>query len=222
MQTEITQELVSRAALAQSEMQSSLPMSEKNCRALTKTQATYLLRYATAENVIASFSPDKQVNFARYPQKCLVGNCPTLVDVRCIWGGRFAELWLECQLKDLSEYAGAKEKPDTLQIEETARVIAGEFYYLKLSEFMLFFAHFKAGRYGKFYGSVDPLVITEALQKFKLWRFDALNRVNEEEEREKRNAKPANDPDCCTWAEWQELRWLFNMGYERGKDGKIK
>lgn len=185
-------------------------------------QAKYLLRYANSENVIASFSPDKQVYFARYPKKCLVGNGPTLVDVRCIWGERFAESLLECQLKDLSEYAGAKEKPDTLQIEETARVIAGEFYYLKLSEFMLFFAHFKAGRYGKFYGSVDPLVITEALQKFKAWRFDALNRIQQAEEQEKRNNRPFNDPERITYTEWQELRWLFNMGYERGKDGKIK
>ena len=87
---------------------------------------------------------------------------------------------------------------------------------------MLFFAHFKAGRYVKFYGSVDPLVITDALQKFKIWRSNALDRVHEVEERERRNAKPTNDSDCCTWAEWQELRWLFNMGYERGKDGKIK
>lgn len=167
------------------------------------------------------FSPCKQINFARHTEYCLVGDCPSLVDVSCMFGQKQAAVWVECQLKDLWEYVGAK-KIETLQMEDISRIIASEFYYLKLSELMLFFAHFKAGRYGKFYGSIDPLVITESLQKFKKWRVETLNRIQQAEEQERRNNSPFNDPERITYTEWQELRWLFNMGYERGKDGKIK
>ena len=42
-----------------------------------------------------------------------------------------------------------------IQTEEAARMIISEFYYFKLSEFMLFFAYFKGGRYGRFYGCTN-------------------------------------------------------------------
>lgn len=38
---------------------------------------------------------------------------------------------------------------------------------------MLFFYNFKAGKYGVFYGSVSPLVITTSLQQFLRERNDA-------------------------------------------------
>lgn len=51
---------------------------------------------------------------------------------------------------------------------------------------MLFFYRFKSGRYGHFYGSVDPLVITCSLQEFINERGCAIAQ-NEQEERERRN-----------------------------------
>lgn len=208
--------------LAHNEMQSSQLILQKFCHGLTKTQMHYLSKYNNFEKLAMQFSPNKQVNFARHSEYCLVGNCPSLADVSCMFGQKQAAVWVECQLKDLWEYIGVKKKIDTLQTEDISRIITSEFYYLKLSELMLFFAQFKAGRYGKFYGGIDPLVITESLQKFKKWRVETLDRVQQEEEQEKRNARPTNDPERITYTEWQELRWLFNMGYERGKDGKIK
>lgn len=190
--------------------------------ALTKNQTRYLQRYVTAEKIMKDFLPEFQVNFARYPTKCLLGDCPTIADMKQIWGGRFAEIWLANQVRDLAEYAGTDKKLDTLQLEEVARMAAQEFYYFKLSEFMLFFAHFKAGRYGKFYGNVDPLVIAEALQKFKQWRNGTLDYLHECQQREEINKRPTNDPEKLTYTEWKELKWLFNMGYERGADGRIQ
>lgn len=52
------------------------------------------------------------------------------------------------------------------QIKTCADVIAREYGYLKLTELMLFFSDFKAGKYGVFYGSVSPLQITYALRQF--------------------------------------------------------
>lgn len=186
-------------------------------------QKIYLTRYKTADKLLTAFNPSQQVLFARHKEKCLMGQCPTLVDIRRIWGSKCAETWIEIQLRDLAEYSGAREKPNVLQLEEAARVISEEFYYLKLSELMLFFVRYKTGHYGKFYGSVDLMAVTEALQKFKLWRFQEICRIEEQRATEERSKQPLNDPESLTYAEWQELGWLFNMGYERDPNtGRIK
>lgn len=52
------------------------------------------------------------------------------------------------------------------QVLDCARTISSMYYYLKVSELMLFFFRFKAGKYGRFYGSVDPMAITSALIDF--------------------------------------------------------
>lgn len=158
------------------------------------------------------FLPEHQVNFARHPTKCLTGDCPTIADVRNIWGSRYAEIWLANQIHNLSEYAGTNQKLDTLQTEEVARMVAQEFYYFKLSEFMLFFAHFKVGRYGKFYGNVDPLVIVEALQKFKKWRNSTLDYIQECNKCKELEQRPARDPECITHEEWLQYKPYYEKG----------
>lgn len=108
-------------------------------------------------------------------------------------------MWLVPQLYNLSEYCGCKEKLQGKSLEECAYVIATEFYYLKISELMLFFNRFKAGRYGRFYGSVDPVVITTSLRDFLNERAFAYEK-HEQEKRQKREA------DSCkratTWEEY--------------------
>jgi hypothetical protein len=48
---------------------------------------------------------------------------------------------------------------------------------------MLFFHRFKAGQYGLFYGSIDPLVIMQAIEKFCKERRIAVERHEREQER---------------------------------------
>ena len=45
---------------------------------------------------------------------------------------------------------------------------------------MLFFHRFKSGRYGKFYGKVDPLVITCSLREFVKERNNSLDHYEQE------------------------------------------
>ena len=47
---------------------------------------------------------------------------------------------------------------------------------------MLFFHDFKAGQYGKFYGSLDPLVVTTALKEFLAHRGALLDKYEDEED----------------------------------------
>ena len=83
-------------------------------------------------------------------------------------------MWLVPQLYNLSEYCGVKDKLEGRPLEECASVIATDFYYLKVSELMLFFHWFKSGKYGKLYGSVDPLAITTSLRAFIVERNGLL------------------------------------------------
>ena len=114
---------------------------------------------------------------------CFLGDAPVLSELNMAYGELTATMWLVPQLYDLSEYCGCKDKLQGKPLEECASVIATEFYYLKVSEIMLFLHWFKAGRFGKFYGSVDPLVITSSLRDFIKQRNFHLDEYKKEEER---------------------------------------
>lgn len=80
-----------------------------------------------------------------------------------------------------------------------ANVIATEFYYLSVTELMLFFHRFKSGRYGRFYGSVDPLVITTSLRDFLYERAIAYDRHEQEKRQRKEKEWRKN---AITWEEY--------------------
>lgn len=103
-------------------------------------------------------------------QECFFGDYPTLAQIKVCYGDNAPKMWLIPQLYNLSEYCGVKDKLQGTALEETAFVIAAEYYYLKVTELMLFFHRFKCGRYGRFYGNVDPLVITTSIREFILER----------------------------------------------------
>lgn len=123
-------------------------------------------------------------------RQCLFGPYPTLAEVGRRMGRNVPRMWLIPQLYNLSEYCGVRDKLTDEQMDELAYVIASEFAFLRISEIMLFLHRFKGGRYGRFYGTVDPLVVTTALRDFLRERADAIDRhqrcrhaAKEEEER---------------------------------------
>lgn len=72
-------------------------------------------------------------------------------------------------------------------------MIAREYFYLKVTELMLFFVRFKGAHYGRFYGVEDPMVIMESIKAFIEERgtfYDSYYHKQEREaiEERKRNA----------------------------------
>lgn len=67
---------------------------------------------------------------------------------------------------------------------------------------MLFFWWFKSGKYGKFYGSVDPMIIVSALKQFVKDRNAIIAKRDcmELEKKEKERKKTA-----LTYEQWREL-----------------
>lgn len=111
-------------------------------------------------------------------------------------------MWIIPQLYDLSEYCGCKEKLHGKPLEECAYVIATEFCYLKVSELMLFFHRFKSGIYGRFYGSVDPLVITTSLHEFLIDRNHAYNKREQDDmERKEMDGRK----NAISWNDYKKL-----------------
>lgn len=172
-------------------------------------------RYKTGKEFMVLFNPGKQFAFCKDKDRCFTGLAPTLNVLDNAFGGNVTESWLAIQLRDLSEYAGSREKLSTAQIDQIAKTVHLAFGFLKVTELMYFFYLFKSGKFGHFYGAVDGLVITESLREFLKIRCAEIDRIEREQrdrlriEQERREAGSR-----ITLEEWKELKWLFNMGYE--------
>lgn len=158
---------------------------------MTGTQATELLQSSSpvccekisqkVNELLVKFNPDAQMRICSDTKLCIAGQFPTLAEIKRDYGSNIPKAWLVPQLHNLSWYCGVKDKLDDRQLEECAYVIASNFFFLKVSELMLFFHRFKSGRYGKFYGRVDPLVIVNALREFVAERNNALELYERDE-----------------------------------------
>ena len=124
-------------------------------------------KFGDSERFLISFNPDKQADYvANYFRRCFVGEAPELARVKITYGENICKLWLTVQLTELNSFCGMKSNPDISQINSLASVIMTNYYFLKVTEIMVFLQKFKAGNYGSFYGTFDPIIITTALKKF--------------------------------------------------------
>lgn len=109
---------------------------------------------------------------------------PTLGLVVSAYGWDAAVLWLKVQILSIDRYNGTTKDCDLDSISEAATLFARKYSSLKLTEFMLFFARFKLGFYGRFYGAFDPIALGEAFRRF------LGHRAKEIGEMERRRCRP--------------------------------
>ena len=173
-----------------------------------------------AMRFLSKFNPDVQDYCARNPERCFIADTPTLHDVLRAYGEDAAASWLDIQLTDLVQFSGVRKEHAATVIGPLAQVISGNYGFLKVSELMLFFQHFKCGKYGRFYGQFDPMVVTEALHDFLEYRTEQLSAIErrraqerEAQRREQRRRQEAAG-ELMSREEWEEIKWLFNIGYE--------
>lgn len=153
----------------------------------------------TGKDFLLAFTPRRQSALYSNIDDCYFGDYPTLVELNRTYTPQTAQAWIIPQLTDLSEYCGAKEKFTTNQLRQCSEIIASDYYYLKVSELMLFFARFKRCCYGRFYGTVDPLIITEALKEFCRERNIAYC---EQARKEREQNLKESRKNACTWEEY--------------------
>lgn len=150
-----------------------------------------LERYGSRENFFTTLNPSVQLIAGRDPEHAVLSeDAPTLAIMRHAYGEGFPATWLMPQILDLVVYSNSKGTLSDRQAEFLAEVIANEYGFLKASELLLFFYKFKAGEYGHFYGAVDPMRITMALDEF----CDERERILERHEQEQEKIREAQEP----------------------------
>lgn len=139
-------------------------------------------RIEDSRKLLARFNPSTQAVWCSKPAQCSEAEVPTLNEVGKQYGEQVAAAWLVPQLYNLSEFCGCKDKLTDSVLQETAQIIALHYRYMKLTELMLFFFQFKTGKYGRFYGSIDPMVIMLALRQYERERGSLLERLERQRE----------------------------------------
>lgn len=153
-------------------------------------------KYGNRDEFLQRFNPCYLNRMNDREKECYLGDYPTVGSLTA-YGKNFPIMWLIPQLTSLSEYCGVKEKLTAGILEETACIMADMCRNLKITEVMLYFYRFKQNRYGKFYGCVDPLIITGELGTFLKERNEELYRL-EQKRTQERNS-------CRHYDNWEEF-----------------
>lgn len=162
-------------------------------------------RYGSYDNILNVFAPMHQRRYAANEYRCFFGLAPRLSHMRFTYGESAPIEWLSYQIIDLNRFANCRSMTDH-QVNELAYIIAKDYYFLKLTEVMLFFHKLKSGEYGKiFYSAVDPMDILTALRKFAEERVEIVRKQEDDEARAERE-REAHRPGILKPHEVQALR----------------
>lgn len=123
-------------------------------------------RYGDLQAFCKAFAPEKTDIFAASPERCVAGEAPALADVVLAYGETAARAWIIAQLQALAAYCGDRAGLTSDQYYQCATSIQTHYSFLTVTDIMLYFNLLKAGRYGCFYGHVDPMRIVHWLQDF--------------------------------------------------------
>ena len=181
----------------------------------------------SADNFLRMYNPSEQFKLCSNEVSCYLSVTPTLNTIAESFGSNVVVTWIAIQLHDLSEFSGVKEKLSIDQIDQTAKVIKQFFGGLKPEELMLFFLKFKSGAYGKFYGAIDGMTITEKLREFLSEKNTKLQQTAEEQNSiERKQRCEEAEHNAITYSEWLKSRGLpkdyqiFNYGRTANRKGE--
>lgn len=156
------------------------------------------MKYGNVREMLTFLSPDRQIQLFRNKEDCYFGNYPTLAELNMTYSPKAAQAWLVPQLTDLSEFCGVKGKLTENQLCQCAEIIVCDYFYLKVSELMLFFSNMKRCKYGQFYGLIDPMIILSAMGDFLRERANA-HELRLQKERQKDYKESIKN--ACSWEE---------------------
>jgi hypothetical protein len=174
-----------------------------------RTNEKLLAKYPTPSALLERWNPSLQATAASkvIADLSLNRDIPALVDVKNTYGEQTACQWLLVQLLSLNNYTGVNNGMTDAQVSELAYLILSNYYYLNLAEIMQFIAKFKLGIYGQFYGSVDPLKITSALQTYIRDRNRSIDDAeNERKRKERERQAEENRKNAVTYEQYLQLK----------------
>lgn len=148
-----------------------------------------------ARKLLEAYSPAQQATVYKNSTDSVMGDYPTLAKIRTEYGEQVAYDWVAIELNDFQNFTGVAEdrKAPYEVIKETSRMICNRFFFLKLTELMLFFQRLKYGDYGPMFGRVESSRILIALKAF----VDDRNIIIDAEQANRQREKEDRDKQCA-------------------------
>jgi len=118
---------------------------------------------------LLEFSPQKSYSIFKSCntiERCIRADVPALSTIRKIYSENFVEKYIELWICALNEFLNIKHEMNPAQIQETAKFIYDDFYYLNIADLNLIFTNIKRGKYGKIYDSMDGTKLMEWINKY--------------------------------------------------------
>ena len=122
------------------------------------------------------------------------------------------------QFGSLNDFAEVSTKIAKEQLSELSEIFLSEYYYINAAEICFFIARFKSGKYGRFYGSIDPLKITSAMLDYVSERRKDIERKERERYRNQREKEIEERGDNrISYAEYIEIKHRADAGDEEAR-----
>ena len=171
-------------------------LAEVSSNTLTQKQNLTL-----ATKILKDFAPNLCAKFANEAlERCFSAKTYTLTQLRLNCAG-LQNSWLSAQITYLNSISGATQMTE-MQMMMLVSNVSQTYGYLKITELMVFFFQLAGGKYGKFYGAVDPMQIMVDLNEFMKYRSVMLDKIESERRSEERN-KMLSNPKCITREQYE-------------------
>lgn len=175
-----------------------------------------MTKYQSPSELEMLFSPAHWGYALNNSEKALTADCPTIYDYMEKFGEDYAAMWVRSQVMALYGSSSNKEKGVADGLRIFCDAFTAQVKGFKLSELMLFFARYKAGRYDNSYSSFDARRIGNAFFKeFIPERNNELDVIMRREEQRKIEQRRFSPPKGYTSLSWyKELKVRASKGDE--------
>ena len=168
-------------------------------------------KYPDPAQFILDYNPDLQFKLVRcnatHSELALNDSIPSLGLLSSTYGDETPIEWLKIQFGSLNDFAEVSTKIAKEQLSELSEIFLSEYYYINAAEICFFIARFKSGKYGRFYGSIDPLKITSAMLDYVSERRKDIERKERERYRNQREKEIEERGDNrISYAEYIEIK----------------
>lgn len=185
-------------------------------------QRALLNKYPDPAQFILDYNPDLQFKLVRcnatHSELALNDSIPSLGLLSSTYGDETPIEWLKIQFGSLNDFAEVSTKIAKEQLSELSEIFLSEYYYINAAEICFFIARFKSGKYGRFYGSIDPLKITSAMLDYVSERRKDIERKERERYRNQREKEIEERGDNrISYAEYIEIKHRADAGDEEAR-----
>lgn len=173
-----------------------------------------MTRFQTFSQIEKVYSPVFWGHVIANPDKAYTSDTPTMNDCFDSFGEPEAALWINAQITALYGTSSNRDFGVVDGISIFSHSFAAEVRRFKLTELMLFFARYKAGKYDNSYASFDARRIGNAFFKeFLPERNRELDRITRELEQKRIEQRRFTPPEGYTsLSYYQEIKRRAAMG----------